>query len=425
MPRLLWLLTVCLSATLLTPAPAAEPYWPQWRGPDRTGISSDKGLLQTWDGMPPLVWKAEGLGAGFSSITVADGRIYTMGDRDGRMAVVALSLDNGKILWATPIGDVWEPGGYAGPRCSPTIDNDRVYALGTHGDLVCLDATTGEVRWQKSLPKDFGGRMMSGWGYSESPLVDGEKLVCTPGGTEAAIVALNKMTGEEIWRSEIPKLGESGKEGAAYSSIVISNAGGVKQYVQLMGRGLVGIDAQDGRFLWGYNRIANNVANIPTPIVKDDLVFASTGYQTGAALLKLSASGDGVRAEEVYFLEPKTLQIHHGGMILLGDYLYGGKGHNNGFPVCVELATGKIVWEPGRGPGSGSAAVAYADGNLYFRYQNGVMALIQATPEEYQLQGTFKIPSVEKPSWPHPVITGGRLFLREQDSLYCYDVKQK
>lgn len=403
---------------------AAEPSWPQWRGPDRTGISQDTGLLKKWDGAPPLVWKAEGLGEGFSSISIANGRIYTMGDRNEKMWVIALSARDGKILWATPIGEVWAPGGYSGPRCTPAIDGDRVYALGSHGDLVCLDARTGKRRWAKNLMKDFGGKMMSVWGYSESPLVDGDWVVCTPGAADAGLVALNKFTGKEIWRTKLPNLGEAGKDGAGYSSIVISHAAGIKQYVQLMGRGLVGVAADDGRFLWNYNRIANGTANIPTPIIKDDYVFASTGYGTGAALLKLLPDGDGVKAEEVYFLEAKDLQNHHGGMILIGDYLYGGHGHNKGFPVCVELLTGKHQWKTERGPGADSAAVAYADGNLYFRYQNGVVALIKASPEKYELLGKFTIPDVERPSWPHPVIVGGKLYLREQNALYCYDVTE-
>jgi hypothetical protein len=172
-----------------------------------------------------------------------------------------------------------------------------------------------------------------------------------------------------------------------------------------------------------YNRIANDTANIPTPIAKDDYVFCSTGYNTGAALLKLEKTDDGVTANEVYFLRSDTLQNHHGGMVLLGDHIYCGRGHNNGFPICVELQTGRVAWEKGRGPGSGSAAVVAADGHLYFRYDNGVMALIEATPDRYVEKGTFKIPDCRDPSWPHPVVAGGKLYLREQDALLCYSLK--
>ncbi len=264
---------------------------------------------------------------------------------------------------------------------------------------------------------------MSGWGYSESPLVDGEKLVCTPGAEDAMIVALDKKTGATIWKGKAPAdLGSNGLDGAGYSSIMISHGAGVKQYVQMVGRGLVSFRAEDGKFLWNYNRIANHTANIPTPVVKDDYVFASTGYQAGAALLKLKPEGDGVAAHEVYFLPGNKVQNHHGGMVMIGEYIYMGNGHNNGFPICLDWKTGKIAWNGGRGPGSGSAAVVEADGELYFRYQNGVMALIEATPEKYHLLSKFMLPTHNAESWPHPVIVDHCLYLRDQDNLLCYDI---
>ncbi len=406
---------------------AAEGQWPQWRGPNRDGISADKGLLKSWDNQPPkLAWKASGLGGGFASISIADGRIFTMGDRDGDQYVIALSLvDEGKELWATKIGKGGGGSGYPGPRCTPTIDGERLYAIGIHGALVCLNVDGGDVVWEKDFKKDFRGKMMSGWGYSESPLVDGEKLVCTPGGKDAAVVALDKANGDAIWEAKVGDLGSSGRDGAAYSSIVISHGGGVKQYVQLMGRGLVSFRASDGEVLWNYNRIANGTANVPTPIVDGDYVFGSTGYGAGSALVKLSSDGgDKVSAEEVWFLEGNKLQNHHGGMVLVDGYLYGGNGHNKGFPICVDVKTGEAAWSEGRGPGSGSAAIGYADGHVYFRYQNGVMALVEATPDGYKLKGTFQIPDVKDPSWPHPVIVGGKLYVREQDALLCYDVSE-
>jgi outer membrane protein assembly factor BamB len=235
-------------------------------------------------------------------------------------------------------------------------------------------------------------------------------------------VALDKTSGEEIWRSAIPEIGDRGRDGAAYSSVVISNGGGVKQYVQLIGRGLIGVEAGTGRFLWGYNRVANDVANIATPIVSGDYIFTSTGYRTGSALLQLSAQGDGVKADEVYWLEPNVMQNHHGGLILHEGYIYTGTGHNKGFPVSAKFETGEVAWGPIRNEGADSAAIAYADGRLYLRYQNGLVILIEATPEGYKERGSFMLPDVEKPSWPHPVITGGRLYLREQNSLFCYDV---
>ncbi len=395
--------------------------WPQWRGPQRNGRSAETGLLKQWpkEG-PPLLWKIEGLGKGYSSVSIAGGRIFTMGDRRQGQWVIALDLTSHQELWSVKVGSIWRDGG---PRCTPTVDGDRVYALGARGDLVCLDAASGREVWRKNFAKDFGGFMMSGWGYSESPLVDGDKLVCTPGGPKASMVALNKKTGEVIWTCVIPTIGMKGKDGAGYSSIVATEVGGIRQYVQTTGRGTVGVAASDGRFLWGYNRIANGTANIPTPIVDGDLVFCTTSYKTGSALLKLVPKPDkGIEVQEVYFIEPKDFENHHGGLVLVDGCIYGGHGQNNGFPACVDFKTGKLIWKS-RGPGEGSAAVIFADGHLYFRYENGVMALIEATPKALNVKGTFQLPTRDGPSWPHPVILDGKLYLRHHDTLLCYSVK--
>jgi outer membrane protein assembly factor BamB len=398
--------------------------WPGWRGANRDAVSPERGLLQEWGAAgPPLAWKAQGLGAGFSSVAVVGERIYTMGDKDGAQHVFALKREGGGVLWTARLGSAFgeERGG---PRGVPVVDGDRLYALGSEGDLVCLDAASGRAIWSKSLPRDYRGQMMSRWHWSESPLVDGDRLVFTPGARDATLVAVDKMTGRDVWRARVPDLGPAGKDGAGYSSVVISNAAGVKQYVQLLGRGLVGIRASDGSFLWGYNRVANGVANISTPIVRGNWVFASTGYQTGSALLELQPSGDGVAARELYFLDSKTLQNHHGGLVLVGNHLYAGHGHNKGFPICVDFITGKVAWGGDiRNAGSGSAAVMYADGRLYFRYENGVVILVEATPDGYREKGSFTIPNVRDPSWAHLAIAGGRLYVREQDALYCYDIR--
>jgi outer membrane protein assembly factor BamB len=355
---------------------------------------------------------------------VVGDRIYTMGDKDGSQQVFALDKADGRILWSARVGPPWDDE-YAGPRGTPTVDGDLVYAIGTEGDLVALEAKGGKERWRKSLPRDFGGAMSTMWKFSESPLVDGDRLVFTPGARDAALVAVDKRTGQTIWKATLPDLGPRGKDGAAYSGIVISNGAGVKQYVQLLGKGLVGVRASDGKFLWGYNRIANDVANIPTPLVRGNFVFASTGYQTGAALVELSPQGEGVAAKEVYFLPSSTFQNHHGGLVLVGDHIYAGHGHNKGFPISLDFMTGKVAWGGDiRNAGSGSAAVLYADNRLYFRYQNGVVLLLEATPTGYSEKGSFTIPDVSQPSWPHLVISDGRLYVREQDNLYVYDVRR-
>jgi outer membrane protein assembly factor BamB len=416
---------LCASVTALAGAASARGGdWPGWRGSNRDAVSSEEGLLQEWpSGGPSLAWKATGVGTGLSSVAVAGDRIFTLGDKDGAQQVFALDIKTGKVLWSAKVGAPW-PDEYGGGRGTPTIDGELLYAIGTEGDLVCLETATGRERWRKSLPRDFGGSMMSVWKFSESPLVDGDRLVFTPGARDAALVAVDKKTGQTIWKAAVPDLGPKGKDGAAYSSVVISNAAGVKQYVQLLGRGLVGVRASDGQFLWGYNRVANHVANISTPVVRANYVFASTGYQTGSALLDLQKSGDGVVAREAYFLEPTVFQNHHGGLVLVGNHVYAGHGHNKGFPICIEFATGKVAWGGDvRNAGSGSAAVMYADGRLYFRYQNGVVLLVEATPEGYREKGSFTIPDVKNPSWPHLVVSGGRLYVREQDTLYVYDVR--
>ena len=400
--------------------------WPGWRGPNRDAVSVEQGLLQEWPAAgPPLAWKASGVGGGLSGVAVAGDRIYTMGDEGEAQFLLALDRDGGKVVWKTQVGPAWKDE-YGGARSTPSVDGNLVFAIGTEGDLVCVDAATGTVRWRKNLEKEYGGRVMTIWKWAESPLVDGDRLVFTPGGPWAAMVAVEKATGKKIWETEeMPNLGEKGRDGAAYSSIVVSNGGGVKQYVQLMGRGLVGIRASDGKFLWGYNRVANNVANVSTPLVRGDYVFASTGYQTGSALLKLEKNGEGVKANEVYFLDPAVLQSHHGGLVLVKDHVYAGHGHNKGFPICVDLATGKVAWGGDiRNAGTGSAAVLYADGRLYFRYQNGVVLLVEASPAGYKERGTFTIPEVKNPSWPHLTVSDGKLYVREQDTLYCYDVRK-
>lgn len=418
----LWFSRVALGLALAGSAACVSAAdWTSWRGPNRDGIAPEKGLQKEWtEKGPPLLWKADGFGNGYSSLSVSHGIMVTMGQRKGGTFVIGINQADGKELWATDIGK-------GEPNCTPTIDGDVVYALGREGDLVCCELKTGKLVWSKNYKKDFGGSMMSGWGYSESPLVDGDRLIVTPGSNDAMIAALDKKSGSVIWKSAVPNLGSKGNPGAGYSSVVISSAGGVKQYVQLVGKGIVSVAADDGRFLWNYNRIANGTANIPTPLVKDNFVFCSTGYRDGGtALLEIKKQGNELVAEEKYYLSADQLQNHHGGMVMTGDVVYFGNGHNNGFPVCVEWKTGKIVWGGKlRGPGSGSAAVLMADGNLYFRYEDGKMALIEATPSEYRLKGAFELASKNGKSWPHPVIVDGLMYLRDHNTLLCYDVRAK
>jgi outer membrane protein assembly factor BamB len=344
-----------------------------------------------------------------------------MGKFGNETKLIAVGLSDGKILWSTPVGT-----GGDSPNCTPTADGELVYAISFAGDLLCARADNGEEVWRKNFGADFGGKMMSGWGYSESPLVDGDRLIVTPGAADAMLVALNKKTGDTIWKSAITvKPGPAGRDGAGYSSVVISQGAGLKQYVQLVGRGVIGVDAETGQLLWGYNKIANGTANVPTPIVSGDYVFCSSGYgDGGSALLKIIRSRNQVTAQEIWYKNNKELQNHHGGMVLIGEHVYMGHGHNNGFPICFDMLSGRDMWRPGRGVGGGSAAVVAADGHLYFRYEDGKMALIEATPTKYNLKSSFQIPINHGKSWAHPVVAQGKLFLRDQHEMLCLDVSK-
>lgn len=417
------------AAWLLATAVGADD-WPQWRGHDRAGRSSETGLLREWPaGGPPRLWSAAGFGVGFSSLAVSDGRIFTLGDLADGQYVLAARESDGTRLWKTRVGPVLEHE-YPGPRSTPTVAGDHVYALGTEGDLVCVRAADGKEVWRRNILADFGGRQMryAGqhyWRISESPLVDGGRVIVTPGARSALLVALDRETGKEVWRTVAEAdLGPKGDEGAAYSSAVISNGGGVRQYVQLVGRGAVGVEAASGRLLWSYNRIANGTANISTPLLSGDLVFVSTGYETGAALLGLGrAGGGGITATERYFLPSQTFQSHHGSMVLDDGVVYAGHGHNRGFPIAISLESGRILWGPIRNAGQGSAAVVWAEGRVYFRYEKGQMLLVEASPTGYKERGSFQIPGVVRPSWSHPVIANGKLLLREQDQVHAYDLR--
>lgn len=424
--NLLVTLSVILVSLFCTNNTVNAADWPQWRGPNRDGICTETGLLKSWpkDG-PKLLWEIPGLGKGYSSLAISDGKLYTMGDiqvgSEEAQYIIAVDIATHKIIWTAKVGLKLEDGG---PRCTPTVDNGFIYAIGTSGDLVCVNAEAGKEIWRKHLQKDLGGGENPQWQFSESPLIDGDMLLCTPGGHKAVIAALNKKTGDVIWQASMPDIGPNGKEEAGYSSIVISKGAGVKQYVQMTNEGVIGVSA-NGKFLWGYNRVANRVANIPIPVVDGDFVFASTAYQTGSALLKLTPDSGGVKAEEVYWLDKDKFQNHHGCYVLVDGYIYGGHGHNLSKPTCIEMKTGKVMWQEEQ-PGGGSAGVLYADGHLYFRYQDNVIALIEANPQKYNLKSTFtlpKRPTMSGEGWPHPVIVDGKLYVRHSDVLFVYDIK--
>ena len=429
MTRRLFALAAILAASVALTANAAD--WPQWRGPDRTAISKETGLLKTWPANGPQKdWTVKVPGGGHGSPTIADGKIFVVAKKDSDEIASCLKESDGSPVWEKTFSSL---GGEridrnVGPRSTPTFHTDPkigkvIYVLGVTGTLACLKADTGAEVWKKNYRQDFGGKMMSGWGYSESVLVDGDKLICTPGADSAALVALKPATGETIWKAAIPKCGGSG-----YSSPVKATLGKVNMYLTVLSKsgGVVAVNADTGKLLWQYTRACNGTANAPTVIVRDDLVWCSTGYKEGgSALLKMTTDGTGVSVKELKYYD-NSLQNHHGGMVLVGDHVYFGAGHSKGFPACVEFKTGEIKYQeekPTAG-GSGSAAVVSADGMLYYRYQNHILALIEATPDGLKTVSSFKLPDWSRvESWSHPVIANGRLYIRDQEKLHAYKVK--
>jgi outer membrane protein assembly factor BamB len=392
--------------------------WPGWRGADRTGVSKETGLLKSWpEGGPKLVWKATGLGKGFSTPSLAQGRIYLLGTVSGEPeCLIALDGASGRMLWSTPFGNL--DGGHPGPRSTPTFDDGRLYVISSDGKLLCADAESGKEIWKKDLAADFHGERGS-WAYAESPLVDGDRVICTPGGEQATVVALDKKKGETIWTCPIRKDAPGRKRSyssAAYSSAMAAEIGGVRQYVQFLDGGVVGVSAADGKWLWSYDHPASPTANCTTPVIRGDLVLAASAYNTGGGAARIVAKDGKFSAEELWFLP--DLQNHHGGLVLVGDCVYG-TGASELF--CVEFETGRVQWRD-RSVGKGS--ITAADGHLYVRSENGPVALVEASRAGYVEKGRFDQPdrSGDK-SWPHPVIAGGRLYLRDQDVLLCYDVK--
>lgn len=380
--------------------------WPQWRGPNRDGISKETGLLKQWPEQgPPLVWKATGAGGGYSSLSVANGRLYTMGLRSDREFVIAFDIATGKEVWATPHGGAYRDSRGDGPRGTPTFEGGRLYSLGGNGDLSSIDAKTGKIIWSMNVLQKFGGENI-GWGISESPLVIGEKVIVNAGGPGASVVALNKKDGTLIWKSQNDKAG--------YSSGMPVQIGDTTQVVFFTHTRAVGLDLKDGKLLWDYPRAANNVANVATPIIRGNRVFISSDYGTGAGMVEIKADG---KAQEVYFT--KDMRNHHSSSILIGDHLYG---FSSSVLTAMRFDTGEIAWRD-RSVGKGS--LVFADGHLYALSENGVVGLIEATPKGYVEKGRFRIQQDSLPTWTHPIVVGGRLYLRDQGTIYAYDVREK
>ncbi len=404
----------------LSPDRVVAVDWPQWRGPERNGTSPETGLLKQWPkGGPQLLWEVKNAGSGYSTLAVVKDRLYLLGNEGVENEYVqALSVQDGRRLWQTRLGNVGNPKqepNFPAARSTPTVDGDLLYALGSDGDLACLELRSGKVRWQKSLRADFNGKP-GDWAYSESPLVDGDTLVCTPGGDDATLVALNKTTGEVIWKAAIP-----GGDVAAYTSAIVVSAAGVKQYVQMLQGGLVGVEARTGKFLWRYKKTVSQFkANIPTAMARDDFIY-SAGAGTGGGLIKLAAKEGAVEAAQLYF-SPK-LPTAIGGCILAGDYLYGTGAKEL---LCVDFGNGNIKWQD---PAIGPASLCFADGRIYMHGENGDVALVEPSPDGYREKGRFTPPDqpthknqMEK-AWAYPVVANGRLYIRDHQVLWCYGLK--
>jgi outer membrane protein assembly factor BamB len=398
--------------TLVWTSVARSDDWPQWRGPQRTGISKETGLLQVWPATgPALRWKATEIGTGYSSPSIVHGRVYLQTTHNNDEFTLTLDEKTGAKIWEVPIGKVGKNRGpqYPGTRSTPTVDGDRIYCLASDGELTCLDSAKGDTKWKKHLRQDLGGAD-GNWAYSESVLIDGDVLVCTPGGSDSALAALNKNTGETIWKSTVPDGGT-----AEYASIMIVDQGPVKQYVTFLRKGLVGVDAKTGKFLWMYNKTIDQGANILTPIVVGERVF-SAGSRTGGGLVQLKADGGGVTADPIYFA--RTVAPSIGGAVLVDGNLYGTSGDTM---FCADFDTGKVKWTD---RAVGPASLCYADRRLYVRgHGSGDVVLVEPSPEGYREKGRFTQPDRSKTqAWPHPVVANGGFYLRDQGVLLCYDV---
>jgi len=390
-----------------------EAIWPQFRGPARDGNSTEKDLNWTWP--PKPLWSQKGLGEGYASVSVgAEGKVFTMGTQGNTACVFAMNLSDGQALWGTAIGNKRDDGMGGGPRSTPSIDGEVIYALSSNGDLACLTAGEGGVIWNKNILREFGGKNIT-WGISESVLVDGEKLICTPGGQRGTMVALNKRTGQTLWTCQAP-----GNPQAGYSSAIVVDIDGVRQYVNMVHDRIFGVHAETGEYLWDDRRAVNDTANCSAPVHYLENIFYATGYNTGGSLVNLKNSGNKIIAEHKY--HTRDMQNHHGGMVLVDGYLYGSS--DPGVFTCLNPHTGEVQWRD-RGPGKGS--VTYVDGHLIVRNEDGPVTLLKANPKEYQEVGQFQPPQEfrsERKQWAYPVVADKKLFLRDQDVLLVYDLSE-
>ena len=394
---------------------SSEAFWPQFHGPARDNLSGDTGLLKHWpeDG-PPLAWRVQGIGHGFATVSIGDGRIYTAGDLDGQTVISALDL-SGKILWQTANGPSYDQS-HPGARVTPTFDKGRLYHLGD-GPIACFDAATGRQTWSRNLFDEFGGRRPR-WGLAESPLIDGSRVICSPGSEEIAMVALDKQTGQTLWTCR------GAADPPGYSSAILVEYGGLRQIVTMTAEAAIGVAADNGELLWRYEHPAPYDVNACTPIHRDGRLILTGTWGRGATMLKLNVQGDRCTVEEVW--RTKELDNEHGGVVLVGDFLFGHAdgNHRKRHWACLEFETGGTAYSAKGLPGN-SGTLTYADGMLYCMGQKGDIAMVEAVPDDFRIINRFKLPPGEGPYWAHLVVCGGRLYVRHSDTLYCYDVRDR
>ena len=407
------LLALFASTLLLATAAAQQPSsteWFQWRGANRDGISSETGLLQDWPKSgPPQAWRSAGVGNGYSSFSASGGRLYTLGARGSNEYVIAIDRATGAKVWETLNGRRYQNDRGDGPRSTPTVDGDRLYVFGGSGDLTCLEAATGKKIWSINLVQKFGG-VNPYWGYSESPLIVGDRILVNAGGRRASIVAVSKADGSTLWQQH--------NDGAGYSSPVLMRTGSLNQVIFFTESHTLAVDPRDGRLLWTYNKANNGTANVATPIVRGTRVFVSSDYGTGAALLDVRAAGNIATANEIYFT--RDMRNHHASSVLVGDHLYG---FSSSILTVLKFDTGAMVWRD-RSVGKGS--LIFADNRLYLYSEDGVIGLAEASPTGYREHGRFSLAQQSgSPTWSHPIIANGLLIIRDQDTVYAYDVRAK
>jgi len=390
--------------------------WPQFHGPRRDNLSEDTGLMKRWpDGGPKLIWKAEGIGHGFSSVAITDGRIYTAGNIGDDTIITALDM-SGNILWQEPNGPAYKRS-YPGARGTPTITDGKLYHLNGDGYIVCLEAKTGKRIWGLNILEKFHGRNIE-WGLSESLLVDGQNIICCPGGEEISMVALDRDTGETVWTCT--EVGDK----PSYAASILVNYKGLRQIVTFMSASAIGVAADTGKLLWKYDHPIKYDANIVTPIYHDGHIILFATFGRGATMLKLNVKGEECAVEEVWRTE--ELDNEHGGVVLVDGYLYGHADGNHKWRhwACLELQTGKTMYSVKGLPVKGSGALTYADGMLYLLSDNSTVALVPANPEGFEIVSQFQLPQGGKgPTWAHPVVLDGRFYIRHGNFLYVYDVR--